>query len=346
MGRLLRGQSAVRVVSRFDPTPFRARLAAEIDDFRSRLTICPQRRARRLDRFSQFAVASAKQAIDDAGLCDSSRTRWAATSGSALGGVAFGETQHQAYLQDGVRGVNPALALAVFGGAGSSNVAIELGLNGPSIANSNSCASGAIAIGEAFRLVRDGLAPAMLAGGVEAPLAPLTFGSFALIKAMSTRAGEPEHAPVGPSTSSATASSWAKARACWCSNRSSMPKARGAHIYAELRGYAHHQRRAPHARAVARRPTGRARDVPRPPGRGTWTRATSTTSTPTPAPRPSATAPRRAPSAVALGAKSRARCPSAAPRACTAIRWAHRARSKRPSARWPSSTASCPARPT
>src|SRR5207244_12513616 len=114
--------------------------------------------------------------------------------GSALGGVAFAETQHRAFMQHGVQRVNPALALPVFGGAGPTNVAIELGLHGPSLANSNSCASGAIAIGEAFRVVREGHTPLMLAGGVEAPLAPLTFGSFALIKAMSTANADPCHA--------------------------------------------------------------------------------------------------------------------------------------------------------
>jgi 3-oxoacyl-[acyl-carrier-protein] synthase II len=183
-------------------------------------------------------VASARQAIDDAGLCTRQlQDTMGCYLGSALGGVAFGETQHHAFLQHGVRGVNPALALAVFGGAGSSNVALELGLQGPSIANSNSCASGAVAIGEAFRIVRDGLAPAMLAGGVEAPLAPLTFGSFALIKAMSTRSEEPGSAS-RPFDSQRDGFVMGEGAGMLVLESFEHAEARGAHIYAELRGYA------------------------------------------------------------------------------------------------------------
>src|SRR4051812_1626391 len=111
---VLRGQSAVRVVSRFDPAPFRAHLAAEIDDFEP-TDYLPPRRARRLDRFSQFAVAAALQALDDADLAPNALPDDVGCYlGTALGGVAFGEDQHRAYLAGGVPAVNPALALAVF----------------------------------------------------------------------------------------------------------------------------------------------------------------------------------------------------------------------------------------
>jgi 3-oxoacyl-[acyl-carrier-protein] synthase II len=222
-----RGQSAVRRVSRFDPTPFRAHLAAEITDFDPTHYLDP-RRARRLDRFSQLAVASAKQALQDAHLCITDDV--GCYIGTALGGVAFGETQHHAYLERGVPGVNPALALSVFGAAGSSNIAIDLGLHGPCSANSNSCASGLMAIGDAYRLVRDGNAPAILAGGAEAPLAPLTFGSFALIKAMSNRGSRPFDAQrdgfvMGEGAAMLVLEDLERA------------ERRGARIYAEVRGY-------------------------------------------------------------------------------------------------------------
>jgi 3-oxoacyl-[acyl-carrier-protein] synthase II len=90
-----------------------------------------------------------------------------------------------------VRGVSPTLALAVFGGAGASNVAIDLGITGPAVGNSNSCASGAMAIGQAFHAIRDGTVEVALAGGAEAPLAPLTFGAFALIRVLSVRNDDP-----------------------------------------------------------------------------------------------------------------------------------------------------------
>ena len=244
---VLRGKSAVRVTTRFDATPFRSRLAAEIDDrdFDPHTYLEP-RRARRLDRFSQLSVAASLQAIADADLPSGAEVLELAGCylGSALGGVAFAETQHQAFMDHGVAGVNPSLALAVFGGAGPTNVAIELGLHGPSMANSNSCASGAIAIGEAFRLVRDGRSPLMLAGGVEAPLAPLTFGSFALIKAMSTAGGDPCQAS-RPFDAARDGFVMGEGAAMLVLESLEHARARGAQIYAEVRGYgmtndAHH----------------------------------------------------------------------------------------------------------
>jgi 3-oxoacyl-[acyl-carrier-protein] synthase II len=228
------------LVTRFDPAPFRSRLAAEIDDhdFDANTYLTP-RRARRLDRFSQLSVAASLQAIDDARLVRGSAVLEHAGCylGSALGGVAFAETQHHTFMQHGVQRVNPSLALAVFGGAGPTNVAIDLGMHGPSLANSNSCASGAIAIGEAFRLVREGRAPLMLAGGVEAPLAPLTFGSFALIKAMSTADSDPARAS-RPFDARRDGFVMGEGAAMLVLESLEHATARGAQVYAEVRGYA------------------------------------------------------------------------------------------------------------
>ena len=188
------GVSAVRRITRFDPEPFASRIAAEVDGF-DPLDYMDARRARRLDRFSQFGLAAALQAVEDAGLRPGDEAeRTGVYLGSALGGVAFAEEQHGRFVAGGLRAVSPMLALAVFGGASSCNVAIELGYTGPNVANANACASGAIAIGEAFDAIRRGRADVILAGGVETPLAPLTFGSFALIKAMSTANDMPERA--------------------------------------------------------------------------------------------------------------------------------------------------------
>jgi 3-oxoacyl-[acyl-carrier-protein] synthase II len=233
------------VLTRFDPAPFRSRLAAEIGDFDPG-DYLSSRRARRLDRCSQFAVAASLQAVEDAGLCrrDCWRERAGAYIGSALGGVSYAETQHDAYLRHGLAGVNPALALAVFGGAAPSNVAIELGLGGPSLSNGNSCASGAIAIGETFRLVRDGQASVMLAGGAEAPLAPLTFGAFALIKAMSTANQWPAQAS-RPFDAERDGFVMGEGAAVVALEDLEHARARGGRVYAEVRGYgatndAHH----------------------------------------------------------------------------------------------------------
>ena len=162
-----RGQSAVGPVTRFDATPFRSRLAAEIHDF-DPLAHLDSRQARRLDRYAQLALVTARLAVDDARLHvpeGRPRNRAGVYLGSALGGVAYAEEQHTAFLARGTRAVSPTLALAVFGGASATNVAIDLGWRGPNLTNANSCASGAVAIGEAFRLIRAGGANVMLAGG-------------------------------------------------------------------------------------------------------------------------------------------------------------------------------------
>jgi len=186
--------SAVRTIDRFDASAFPSQIAAQIDDF-DPADHLDARRARRLDRFSALSVAASRMAFEDAGL---DRAAGESTTGvwigSALGGIAFGEAQHAGFVARGVRGVAPTLALAVFGGAGASNVALDLGLTGPAVGNANSCASGAVAIGQAFTAIRDGTVDAALAGGAEAPLAPLTFGAFAMIRVLSQRNDEPSRA--------------------------------------------------------------------------------------------------------------------------------------------------------
>ena len=192
---LRRARSAIGPITRFDAAAFNSRVAGEVAAFDPAAFI-DGRRLRRLDRYAQFALASSRMAIDDAGLRleDEDRDAIGCFVGSALGGAAFAEEQHVIFLNQGVRRIRPTLALSVFCGAASCNVAIEHDLRGPSSANSDSCASGAIAIGQAFRTVRDGYADVMLAGGVEVPLAPLTFGAFDIIRAMSTHNEEPARA--------------------------------------------------------------------------------------------------------------------------------------------------------
>jgi 3-oxoacyl-[acyl-carrier-protein] synthase II len=186
------GKSAIRAITRFDPANFSSKVAAEVDF--DPLNYLSPKQARRLDRFSQFALVCAQMALENAGLtaAEAARDGAGVYIGSALGGVAFGEEQHVSYVLSGPQRVSPLLALSVFGGAASANVTIELGLTGPSLAYGNSCAAGLIAIGEAARLIEDGRVPVMLAGGAEAPLAPLTFGAFAMIRVLSTRNGDPE----------------------------------------------------------------------------------------------------------------------------------------------------------
>jgi 3-oxoacyl-[acyl-carrier-protein] synthase II len=121
-------RSAVRAVTRFDPSPFRSRIAAEIPDFRPQDHL-EAKRARRFDRFSAIAVTSARLAVADAHLDPQSEDcdRAGVMMGSALGGAAFAEAQVAPFLAEGPRALNPTLALAVFPGAASCNIAIEFG---------------------------------------------------------------------------------------------------------------------------------------------------------------------------------------------------------------------------
>lgn len=185
-------RSAVQGVTRFDPAPFRSRVAAETHGF-DPLDYLDAKRARRLDRFGHFAVAASALALRDAGWEAGalSGDRVSVEMGSALGGVAFAEEQHSRYLAGGLRGVDPSLALRVFAGAASCSIAIEFGFTGPNATNGMSCAAGAVAIGRAMRLVRAGEADVAVAGGVDAPLSPLCFGAFAILRAMSSRNDDP-----------------------------------------------------------------------------------------------------------------------------------------------------------
>lgn len=192
---VMANRSAVRSVDRFDASPFPSQVAAQIDDFvpSDHLT---HRQVKRLDRYSQLAVAAARMALAD-GRLQSARDggeRWGAFLGSALGGVAFGEEQHGRYLTGGLRAASPILATTMFGGAAASNVALELGIGGPTRSSSDSCAAGAMAIGQAVHAVRVGEIDVALAGGAEAPLAPLTFGAFARIGVLSSRNHDPARA--------------------------------------------------------------------------------------------------------------------------------------------------------
>ena len=234
---LLARRSAVRPVTRFDASIYRSQIAAEIDfhptDF------IEERKVRRLDRFGQFTVACARLAIEDAHLqmAAEDRERVGSTMGSALGGVGFAEEQFGVFLTQGIKSVAATLATNVFAGAASCNVAIEFGAQGPNTTNAMSCASGTMGIGEGFRQIRDGYADVMISGGVEAPLNQLCFGAFAIIRAMSTRNDDPGHAS-RPFDRDRDGFVMGEGATILVLEEYERAKARGAHIYAEVCGYA------------------------------------------------------------------------------------------------------------
>jgi len=182
------GRTGVVEISRFDTSQIQTKVAAQIDDF-DPLDHFDSKLARRMDRFAQLGLAACEMAIKDSSLQtnkNGTSERTGVTMGTALGGISGAERQHEQYVKSGLRAVDPSLALMVFGGSGSSNIAIRYGFTGPSNANSNSCASGTIAIGEAYRYIKDDYADVMIAASAEAPLYELTFSAFTIIKAMST----------------------------------------------------------------------------------------------------------------------------------------------------------------
>lgn len=230
-------RSPVRRITRFDPSQWRSQIAAEVDGFEAD-DYMDSKSSKRLDRFGQFSVGATRLAFDDAHLDPSTLDgdRVAVQMGTALGGIAYAEEQVGNLNRAGLRAVDPRVALTTFGGAASCSIAIEFGLSGPNATNAMSCASGAIAIGEGWRLIRDGLADVAVVGGVEAPLAPLSFGAFAIIRAMSTRNDDPAHA-CRPFDHARDGFIMGEGACVLILERLDHARARGARVYAEIAGY-------------------------------------------------------------------------------------------------------------
>src|SRR5580765_1869637 len=199
--------------------------------------------ARQLDRFSQFGLVAGQLALADAGLRPgeggvASPGRIGIYLGSALGGIAYAEEQHERYLERGIKAVAPNLALAVFGGAAPANLGIALDVRGPILSTANSCASGAVAIGEALGAIRAGEIDAAIAGGAEVPLSPLAFGAFDIIRALSAgRNADAAHA-CRPFDSDRDGFVMGEGATLLVLEAEDVARARGAEPYAEVMGYA------------------------------------------------------------------------------------------------------------
>ena len=235
---ILAEKSGISSLTRFDLGDLEARSAGQVDTF-DPLNYFPAKMLRRLDRYAQFAVSSALLALEDSGLNYSSESpdpRRGVSFGTALGGICNAEKEHDAFVKGGFKAVSPLLALQVFGGSAHSNIAITCGFQGVGTTNSNSCASGTVALGEALRYIRDGIADVMIAGASEAPLSPLTYGAFANIRTMSEADPTISCRPfdlnrdgfvMGEGAASLVVEEYEHA------------KARGARIYAEILGFSH-----------------------------------------------------------------------------------------------------------
>jgi 3-oxoacyl-[acyl-carrier-protein] synthase II len=234
---ILAEKTGIVPITSFDASAFGVRVAGEIRDWNPEEFFSPHR-LKRLDRYAQFAVASAKLALDDAGLeCsrENPQARVGVSFGTALGGVCKAEEQYVRFLKKGARGVQPTLAVQVFGGSAHSNVAIDFGLRGVGTTNSNSCASGTVSVGEALRYIRDDFVDVVVAGGAEAPLTAITVGAFDIIKTMS-RSENPENA-CRPFDKLRDGFVIGEGGACLIIEELEHARGRGARIYAELLGY-------------------------------------------------------------------------------------------------------------
>jgi 3-oxoacyl-[acyl-carrier-protein] synthase II len=234
---ILAEKTGISPISGFDVSGFGVRVAGQINDWDPE-EFFPPHRLKRLDRYAQFSVASAKLALDDAGIeysHDKPNDRIGVSFGTALGGVCKAEEQFIRFLKKGARGVQPTLAVQVFGGSAHSNIAIDFGLRGVGTTNSNSCASGTVSVGEALRYIRDDFVDVVVAGGAEAPLTTITIGAFDIIKTMS-RNTDPQTAS-RPFDKLRNGFVMGEGAASLILEEFEHARARGAKIYAEVLGY-------------------------------------------------------------------------------------------------------------
>jgi len=235
---LREGRSPIARASLFDASPFHAQSVAEIADFDASQYL-PTQRTKRLDRYARLAVVSALLALEDAEISFSPaqpNARYGVSFGTALGGICDAENEQTKFLQGGPKAVKQTLALQVFGGSAHCNIAIETGFQGVGTTNSNSCASGTVAVGEALRYIREGRADLVVAGGAEAPLSPLTFGAFDFIKTMSR---SPAPFCCRPFDRRRDGFVMGEGAAALIVEELEHARRRGAKIYAEVLGFSH-----------------------------------------------------------------------------------------------------------
>ena len=192
---LKEGKSGINKITRFDVSTYSSQVAGEVKGF-DPLDYMDHKAAKRMDRFSQFAVASAKMAVEDAELeiNGSNNGEIGIVSGSALGGVPHAEYQHAIFMEKGLRRTDHLLAIKMFPGEGGSQISIHLNIKGPTYTISTACVSGTDAIGLGFSLVQNGTLDVAIVGGAESPLAPMTFGSFCNIGGLTKANQSPQHA--------------------------------------------------------------------------------------------------------------------------------------------------------
>lgn len=192
---LVAGKSGVDYITSFDPTPFETKFAAEVKGFDPAMYVS-HKEARRMDRFTQFAVAASLQAMEAAGLGINTNNgdETGVAIGSSVAGLLSISEQLKLLSEAGPNRISPVLAPTMTGDAASVQVSMKLGAKGINYSPSSACSSGSDAIGQAYEMIRVGDARVMVAGGSEAPIVPLVLAAFNAMRALSTRNGQPQQA--------------------------------------------------------------------------------------------------------------------------------------------------------
>lgn len=192
---LIEGRSGVGPVTQFDATDYPSRIAAEVKDFSADELISPKDQ-KRYDRFSLFSVVAADEAWKASGIREGDyvQKRMGCILGVGIGGLRMLEENHTVLLEGGPRKVSPFLIPSMIANLAPGHIAIRFGLKGVNYTTTSACTSGAHAIGEAFRMIRDGLQDVMLTGGAEATICPLALAGFGKMRALSTRNEDPTKA--------------------------------------------------------------------------------------------------------------------------------------------------------
>jgi 3-oxoacyl-[acyl-carrier-protein] synthase II len=233
----LEGRNGIDMITHFDPGGFAVRIAGELkgfnpEDYMERVD------ARKMDRFTQLAVVAAEMAVKDAGLdtSDEGAPRVGCLVGSGIGGIGTFEEQHTRLMSKGPSRISPYFVPMMIIDMAPGLVSMRLNLKGPNFGVISACASGAHAIGEGFRMLERGDADAMVVGGAEAAITPMTVGGFASMKALSSRNEEPSRAsrPFDKDRDGFVLGEGAAMLVCETLDHAAK---RGAGIYAELAGY-------------------------------------------------------------------------------------------------------------
>ncbi len=192
---LTAGQSGIGRITRFDASAFAARIAGEVKGF-DPLQWVEKKDVKKMDIFIQFAIAASQLAMDDAKLpiTQENAAQVGVFVGSGIGGFTSIEREHEALLAGGPRKISPFFIPASIINLAAGQVSIRFGAKGPNLATCTACSASAHAVGESFEIIRRGDADAMIAGGSEAAITPMSVGGFAAMRAMSTQNDEPEKA--------------------------------------------------------------------------------------------------------------------------------------------------------